>query len=270
MSFRIKSTKKTPSLSQIFGITVSVAAILGGVGVAAYKIFFDREKPNDLRTMCPSNGPLGHVVLLVDKSDPMTFTQRKDFEVLYEEVVTRIVPKGHLLSVYALADDFVATAEPLLELCNPGDGSDASRVDANPVQIKREFDQKYVMPMLELRDVLVTDKSGKASPILEMVQLTSITGFRKQMVTGERRLIIVSDMIQHTPQMSMYKGVPQYEAFAETPYGKKSLAGLKDIKVEFRMLLNTPNVQGEDLFNFWRQHVKQSGGRFVLYEPIKG
>lgn len=269
MSYRITSSKKGLSAGNAVKITLSAAVILFGGGVAAYTIL-NGERPNNPKTLCPSNGPLGHVVLLVDKSDPMTFTQRKDFEVLYEEIVTRIVSKGHLLSVYALADDFEATAEPLLQLCNPGDGSDASRVNANPVQLKRVFDQKYVKPMLELRDDLVTDKPGKASPILEMVQLTGITGFRKQMAAGERRLIIVSDMIQHTPQFSMYKGVPKYEAFAETPYGMKSLADLKDVKVEFRMLLNTPAVQGEDLFNFWRQHVKQSGGHFVLHEPIKG
>lgn len=270
MSYRIASKGMGPSLSTVLVIAISGLAIFGGLGLATYKIFFDSQKSNDPKTLCPANGPLGHVVLLVDKSDPMTFTQRKDFEVLYEEIVTRVVPKGHLLSVYSLADDFEATAEPLMQLCNPGDGSDASRVDANPVQLKKTFDQKYAKPLLELSDDLITDKPGKLSPILEMVQLTGITGFRKQMVDGERRLIIVSDMIQHTPHLSMYKGAPTYEAFAETSYGKKSLADLKDVKVEFRMLLNTPTVQGEDLFNFWRQHVKHSGGRFVLYEPIKG
>lgn len=269
MAFKVSSSRKKGRAMTVVWIVVLVLIIFAAAGLVVYKFVF-HEKPNNAKTLCPANGPLGHVVLLVDKSDPMTFTQRKDFEVLFQEVVTKVVPKGHLLSVYALADDFVATADPLLELCNPGDGSDASQFDANPVQLRKSFDQQYFKPMLELREDLVTDKPGKASPILEMIQLAGITGFRKHAVAGDKRLIIVSDLIQNTPQLRMYERVPRYEAFAETQYGKKSLADLKDVKVEFRMLLNTPTVQGEDLFNFWRQHIKQSGGRFVLHEPIKG
>jgi hypothetical protein len=269
MAFKVSNPKKHNNALTIVWIVLLMLIIIGAAGVVIYRFVFS-EKPNNAETLCPANGPLGHVVLLVDKSDPMTFTQRKDFEVLYKEVVTSTVPKGHLLSVYALADDFVATAEPLLEMCNPGDGSDASRFNANPVQLKKSFDERYVKPMLELREDLVTDRPGKASPILEMIQLVGITGFRKHAVAGEKRMIIVSDMIQNTRQLHMYTGVPRYESFAETPYGRKSLADLKGVKVEFRMLLNTPAVQGENLFNFWRQHIKQSGGRFALYEPIKG
>jgi hypothetical protein len=269
MTFRISHHKHRGSPMTTVWIGLLILVIVAALGTVLYKFFHAGKSRNNI-TLCPGNGPLGHVVLLVDKSDPLTFTQKKDFDVFYQDVVANKVPKDHLLSVYALADEFVSTAEPLLELCNPGNGSDASTLDANPAQLRKTFDEKYLRPMLELSGDLVTSKSGKASPILEMIQLAGITGFRKQNVVGEKRMIIVSDFIQYTPQMDMYKSLPTYEAFSASSYGKKTSADLQGVKVEFHILLNTPNVQGEQLVKFWLQHIKQSGGRVVSTAPIRG
>jgi hypothetical protein len=269
MNYRIRKSSKGPSAGTIVGIAASALLVVAAISAAVYSAVY-REKPADQITLCPAAGPSGHVIVLVDKSDPMSFTQRKDFEVLYRDIVSTLVPKNHLLSVYALADDFKATSEPLLELCNPGDGSDVSQINGNPAMVKKVFDAKYLRPMLELSDQLLTDKPGKASPILEMVQLVGITGFNKRSVAGEHRLIIISDMVQNSSQLNMYKSVPAYAAFVSTPSGQKTVADIKGAKVEIRMLLNTPALQGEALLNFWRQYIRQSGGNVVGYEPIKG
>lgn len=250
------------------GALVLALAALGVVGFFAHA-HLTRTPQDDKKTLCPAAGPLGHVVVLVDRSDPMTFTQRKSFSVVYRELVAQ-VPRGHLLSLYALGDDFMASAEPLMELCNPGDGRDASNFDDNPGQRKRTYEKQYLKPFLEREEDLVTERPGNASPILEMVQLASITGFRKHGVAGEKRLVIVSDMIQNTPHLNMYKGLPDHAAFTQTPYGIKSRADLQDVKVEFRMLMNTPAIQTERLLDFWKSHLRQSGGRLVLHDPING
>lgn len=249
------------------------AALLALVVIAAGGYFYHahttRAPEDDKKTLCPAAGPQGHVVILVDKSDPMTFTQRKSFAVVYRDLVAQ-VPRGHLLSLYALGEDFMATAEPLMELCNPGDGRDVSTFDDNPGQRKRTYEKQYLKPFLEREEDLVTERPGKASPILEMVQLAGITGFRKHGVAGEKRLVIVSDMIQNTPTLNMYKGLPDYAAFGQTPYGVKSRADLQDVKVELRMLMNSPTIQTERLLDFWKTHIRQSGGRLVLHDPING
>lgn len=256
------------SKGYLFGTIFLVLFVVGVGGYVGYS-YFTKPPEDNKTTLCPAAGPLGHVVVLVDKSDPMTFTQRKSFSVIYRQLVTQ-VPRGHLLSLYALGENFMSAAEPLMELCNPGDGSDVSTYDDNPGQRKKTYETRYLKPFMERAEDLVTERPGKASPIIEMIQLACITGFRKHAVAGEKRLIIVSDMIQNTPQLSMYKGVPDYASFGQTPYGVKSRADLQDVKVEFRMLMNTPAIQTERLLDFWKTHIRQSGGRLVLHDPING
>lgn len=271
MAFRVSRGRRKGGLFTVVAIAVLLLGIAGAAGVVVYRFVAGPTNERDEASLCPKSGPLGHVVLLVDKSDPLTFTQRKDFEVLYRDVVVSSVPKGHLLSIYALGDDFKSTAEPLMELCNPGDGSDASKLDANPEMQRQTFDEKYLRPLLAMREQLVTGTPGKASPILEMVQLAGITGFNRRAIAAPRRLIVVSDFIQNTPELSMYKaGVPEYDAFRATAYGKRVSADLHDVKVELRMLLNRPELQTERLLKFWQAHVRNAGGRVVTYEPLKG
>lgn len=240
--------------------------------IAAVATYFQLTKPTpqDTVTLCPATGPLGHTVLLVDKSDPMSFTQKKDFEVLYEEIVRKQVPKGSLLSVYALSDDFKDTADPIIELCNPGDGSDIDVTTGNPEKAAKVFREKYVAPMLEHSVDLVTSRAGKFSPLFEMFQLVSITGFRKHDVQGERRLIVVSDMLHNTPQYSMYKGVPKYEDFAATPYAARSMTDLPGVKVELQILMHSPLLQKPALAYFWEQYVSSAKGKVISVNPIKG
>ncbi|HYD77542.1 hypothetical protein [Ramlibacter sp.] len=271
MAFRVSKGQRKGTLLTLTWIALLVLGIAAAGGVVIYKLVFGKSDVFDPSTLCPAAGSHGHVVLLVDRSDPLTFTQRKDFEVLFRDVLISSVPKGHLLSVYALADDFKATAEPLMEMCNPGDGRDARELDGNPAMLRKAFDEKYLKPLLARRDELITDMPGKASPILEMIQLAGITGFNRRAVPEARRLIVVSDFIQNTPELPMYKvGIPEYESFRSTAYGKKVLADLKDVKVELRMLLNRPDLQTEKLLKFWQEHIRASGGRVVLYEPVKG
>jgi hypothetical protein len=245
---------------------VLIAVMIGGG--AYFKI--NAAKPINAETLCPAGGPEGHIVLLVDKSDPMTFTQRKDFDVIYEEIVKKRVPKGHLLSVYALSDNFKDTADPLIELCNPGDGSDISIKDGNPEKVAKVFRGKYVQPMLDRSIDLVTDKPGKASPLFEMLQLVTITGFRKNDVKGERRLIVVSDMLHNTPEYTMYKTVPKFHEFVNTNYAAKVMTDLSGVKVELQILMHSPQLQKPSLVIFWEEYVFKAKGKIVVINPIQG
>jgi hypothetical protein len=224
----------------------------------------------DKQSLCPASGPIGHYVLLVDKTDPLTFTQNEAFTVILRELVEKRIPEGYLLSVFVLGEDFKETAKPLIERCNPGNGRDKSEFTENVRQLNKQYQEGFLEPLLEQSNALVATQPAKYSPIFEMMQLVAINGFRSHDVKGERRLVVLSDMLQNTAQFSMYKGTVDYATYASTPYGQKTQLELRGVKVEVHYLMNRPDIQTKRNLNFWEEYFEKAGAKLVSARALEG
>ena len=229
-----------------------------------------KEPPINTATLCPAKGPTGHFVLLVDTTDPLNFTQKQSFAVFLDELVKKRVPEGHLLSVFVLGEDFKTNAEPLVELCNPGSGENKSAMTSNVERVRKTYEEKFIKPLLLQGEALQGTQPAKASPILEMLQLVAINGFRKHDVKGERRLFLMSDMLHNGSAFSMYRATPSFEDFSSTDYGRKTQADLRDVKVELHYLLNSPQLQTRRSLLFWENYFIKAGARLVEVRPLEG
>ena len=245
---------------------VAAIAIAGGAAWA----YFSRPSDELDAQLCPAGGPKGHYVLLVDKTDPLTFTQKEAFQVRLRELVQHRTPKGYLLSVFVLGESFRDNARPLVELCNPGDGSDRSALTANLARLKHRFDDGFIAPLMAEADALQAATPSKTSPIFEMLQLVGINAFQSHGVKGERRLVVMSDMLQNTTQFSMYRGAVDFQAFARSDYGRKVQAQLPGVEVELDVLMNTPQLQTRRQLKFWEDYFDKAGARIVLVDPLEG
>lgn len=260
--------QRNATIAWILGLLLLIGMVGAGVG---YKLLTAEPGLNKV-TLCPADGPRGHFVLLVDKTDPLNFTQKQAFSVTLKEIIEKRTPEGYLLSIFVLGEDFKANAEPLLELCNPGTGADKSAMTANLKKLRQQYEHKFVEPMRKQSEALLSTTSAKSSPILEMVQLVGINGFRKHDIKGERRFIMLSDMLHNTPQFSMFRSAAEYDypAFAATPYGKKTQVDLGGADVELLYLLHTPQLQTRRNLLFWEEYFKKSGARVVAVQPLEG
>lgn len=229
-----------------------------------------RDPPLDKDTMCPASGPLGHIVLLVDRTDPLTFTQRQSFHVAMKELVETKVPEGHLLSVFVLGEKFEQSALPLIELCNPGSEVGKSQLSANLKRLRMQYEERFVRPLEGVAASLVAEEPSKASPIFEMLQLVGINGFRKHAVKGPKRLVLVSDMLHNTPQFSMYAGPADFDAFDSTDYAKRAQAELRDVSVEVHYLMTTPKLQTRRNQIFWERYFDRAGARLSEVRRVEG
>lgn len=262
---REKQRQRTQLLLTV-GISSVVMLVLAAAG------YYLLSRPNGLNpeTLCPADGPRGHYILLVDKTDPLNFTQKQALSVTLKELIETKVPEGFLVSVFALGEDFRESATPLVELCNPGDGSNLSEWDSSPKKRKALYMSKFAQPLVELSESLVSAEAAKRSPIFEMLQLVGINGYRKQGINGERRLVIVSDMLQNTAQFTMYKGPVDFAAFEASEYGRKSLPDLQNVKVELHYLMNSPQLQTKRNLKFWEDFFARAGARIVAVRPLEG
>ena len=248
--------------------SVAIAVVLCVAAGAGYFLYARQDGIDQM--LCPAGGPLGHYVLLVDKTDPLNFTQKAALEVTLNELIEEQLPEGYLLSVFVLGEDFKVTAAPLVELCNPGTGADKSKWTSNQRKLKRQYEKQFVEPLRKQTQALVASTPAKASPIFEMMQLVGINGFRKHHTDGDRRLIIVSDMLHHTQNYSMYSGAIDYSAFSSSDYGRKAQADLQGITVEIHYLMNTPKLQTKRNLKFWEDYFEAAGARITAVHPLEG
>jgi hypothetical protein len=208
--------------------------------------------------------------VLVDKTDPLNFTQSAAFRRMFEDLVDHRVAPGHLMSVFALGEDYTRTATPLIELCNPGRGEGKSDLTANTRKLQVQFRERFRERLLEQTEALISAAPGRSSPIFEMLQLVAINAFRKHAVEGPRRLIIVSDMLHNTAGYSMYQGQPDFDAFAASDYGRRTGADLNGVEVELHYVLNAPRLQTRRQLLFWESWFRRSGARIAAVRPLEG
>src|SRR5689334_17645874 len=117
------------------------AAALGGIaliclalaafGGLAYFYFSRPQKPQlDRVSLCPLTGPHGVVVVLVDTTDDLPETTKRDvMGVLNDEI--NALPPYFKLDVRVL-DTVGSRSQSLFSKCNPGDGAGLSEWTDNP------------------------------------------------------------------------------------------------------------------------------------------
>lgn len=248
-------------------LALLAVAVLAGLGT--WKFFGHSEAPTDL--LCSSSrGPSAHVILLVDKTDPLTFTQGKAFHQIIEDFTKgKYVHEGELLSVFVLGQDFRDTADPVFERCNPGDGSLRSKVTENPELWRRKYQNEFVKPLMDFEQQMRASQSSKWSPILEMLQVVAIR-FAKYDVHGRRSLFIVSDMLHNTPDYSLYRDPIDYDVLKRKPAFSRLRSKLETVEGNIFLLLNSPPLQTRKLSKFWEDYLRDMGGSLEKIESLPG
>ena len=263
-----RRAKKQQRREIVFGLLI-IATVLVIVGLVGYQLTH-RSDGYDPETLCPLSGPKGHYVLLVDKTDPLSFTQKTALQTLFTDFVEHKVPQGNLISVFVVGEDYTLNAKPLVEICNPGTGEDKSELTANLKQLKRQYSKKFLNPLGEQFQAMTSDKSAKFSPILEMLQMVNLESYQRHPMDGERHLLIVSDMLHNTPGLRLYKNIPSIEDFQASNYGRKSYLELKGVDVELYLLVNSPQYQGDELMGFWHTYFESIGAKISKVVPMPG
>lgn len=269
MRRRSLASKRRDHKNKVLGGLLILASI-AIVSAASYFSLISDKNPLDKKTLCPLSGPTGQVILLVDKTDPLTFIQKEAFLSFLGEFGKSIVKEGELFSVFALDEDYQKNPEPIFEMCNPGQGDTKSVWTENPEKYKRDYNKKFIKPMNELADTLMTAKPGTTSPILEMLQLVSINGFKAHEVKGPKRLYVFSDMLINTPSYSHYHGNVDYDVFINSPLSSKFKLDLDKVSVEIRYLINSPTIQTRKHLLFWEKLFSDSGAHISAVNIVEG
>lgn len=253
----------------IAGAVIVMGALLAGF---IYKVALEKGRPTlDKVTFCPVDGPKDVVAVLVDRTDGLNEPQAEDLSRHMITWATR-VPVGGKFVVYEVGRGG-RLLEPVISVCNPGDGAGSEGWASNPKQLKATYTEHYVQKITRMTEAMREDAEAVTSPIMEAVQAISIKEFGSDHPNLEtRKLIIVSDLLQYVPEgLNLYKQAADYEAFAGTPYARSVQSRLNGAEFSMFGVRRDQAVAKQDkLAEFWRQWLRAQGGVFGEYTRISG
>lgn len=260
---------------------VPVVALLGLLGV----FLVDRPVALD-ENLCPVDGPPARrTLLLLDTSDPLTPKHVAELRRLVSELQQPAaspgaedfyVAPGEALIVYELAID-LRGLESVIEVCNPGDRpddwdwkKDLTRGKAFALHNWNRFEEKI--------EALFPDASAEEmprSPILENlgVIVPHHAPSKRNLPAGKEshtHLIVFSDLLQHSDNLSHYGSYPEAGDFLDTPRLRELATDLTRVDVSLFRLERSrySRWQTTDHYYWWTELVREFNGAVLWQQSL--
>jgi hypothetical protein len=246
---------------------VLVALAVGG----AYAWVVHTTPDLDTATLCPAVGPVSLTVVLLDTTDPLTPVQREALNNRLENIKAD-VPKHGAIALYSVVPSGRDVLRPEIMLCNPGRGSEVSSIAGNPRLVEKRWREAFSERMDAVLSRVLARSESSSSPIMESIQATAVTAFGRSSRPTARRLVVVSDMIQHTVALSQYKTLSSFQDFEKTEGYRSIRADLRDVDAEL-LYVRRPtkrSVQGRAHIEFWQSYFGALGATLTRVVALEG
>lgn len=241
----------------------ALAILLLLVGGAAVWTMPWKRAQYDEVTFCPKDGQYARTAILIDATDALGDVHIKSAIEQATQLVRSRLSLHEWTGVFVLNDDNLTLPSPQVALCNPGGESSCNPVFTNCKDAGRAFKKKFEAPMTSAIQGLAGLPPDEKSPILEMIRAVALDpGFDS---SQPRRLIIISDMLQHAPgAYSHYNGDFDFAKWREGEYARDflqlSLAGTK-VEIWYVKRANLGHLQTHGHVEFWNQFFNAAGAR---------
>ena len=244
------------------GIVIILITFLLVTFILVYNIHLSKSvRKLDSVSLCPVDPlPTDSVtVVLIDISDSLSITQKKDLENQLDKIRDAI-PRHGRLEIYTVSDLDGSLLVPSVSLCNPGRGREIDPLTGNPKQVEDKWRSGFDGPISSAIEGLVEKSPLQSSEILGSIQSITLTGLR----TRERdnlthKLVIVSDLMQNTQDANFYKGIPKFKDFQQTRAYQQSMADLKGVDVEIWIISRNNLGQETQLISLWGSILRAQG-----------
>lgn len=268
---RRRRRKSGNSTGMILGGIACILLTVGLLGIFFYlKGRAASEVALDKTSLCPVNGPSAITAILLDVTDPISNTTAADLRNEFQGVVER-VPVGGLLQVYTLTEkegDLSVTFSG----CNPGDGQNVDAWTSNPRLAQDRWQRGFQKPLEELSKRLQDGKAGQQSPIMAGIQKINLEAFGLPKYQAlPKTLIVVSDMVEHTPAYSMYRAGASYTKYEQSGAQARFRTPLGNVDVRV-LEFQRPGLRFTDkeLADFWDKWISQNMGSLVSFKRLQG
>ncbi|MEM6625693.1 MAG: hypothetical protein AAF719_03240 [Pseudomonadota bacterium] len=240
---------------------VAIATMLVGVFALFAFIAFNRPPPLEIATGCRQDKrDPAHTVMLIDQSDPFN---TRDFGWVegFMESEARRLPKYGRLTVVTPSTQNPFDPPDVFVMCSPGSADKANPILENPRMIDDNWREGFFSPLKTAMDGVLADKSASNSPLFEAVYAIGDRADFQSSVDN-RRLIIVSDLMQHSDAFSLYRSKTDWDAYQSSTLSSQTpqLFGVDVVaRIVPRQRYDLPL---DDLKAFWSQYFNGTGAAF--------
>ena len=255
----------------------SILVLVVGGFYFAYQTMRSLHPEREKATGCPTGkGPVSETVVLLDATDPYNQIQRLAIETRLDEIVSSILVDAKL-TIYKLDTlESLSTLGPLVARCNPGKEANALYESKRRKEVS--WREGFDTPIRTALEEITETGSANTSEIMEMLQVVGLTAFTGSHTDDDpkRELIIVSDMLQHTPEYSHYRDWPMtFKEFEATPtFRRLTTSRLVGVRVKIiyvrRQEYGAATIQGRAHVDFWEEYIAGIGGFLFDVDTLEG
>ncbi len=221
-----KKNSKTKGFFLIFAGLIILVGFFGG-----YWYLKSTSITLSSDTWCPTDGPLGKSIVLIDITDPVPDIAKIELEKLFDRLWDPKMSKGnlaksgietsfflepyHQLSVYTItnASPF---PEPIAVVCNPGLRSEVGNWDeliSNPQMINQRI-KNIIEELSSAIESIPMESSLPESPLLESLKNIAskerLDIFDRANGKQNLKIFFVSDFIQNSNNLSHFNELPSW------------------------------------------------------------
>lgn len=229
----------------------------------------------DAETMCPEAGPSRVTAILVDTTDRVGAVSRADILGRLDDLVAASEPDEMIVAYESqpIAESIGSDPLPaLLTVCNPGDPDAANELISSPALVRQRLRERYREPLERLFQDLLDRLQAPSSPLMENVQAIAVTLLsRRSYADAPKRLVLVSDLLQHSDDLTFYDGLPEYSSFRGSRGADALGADLGGI--EFEVLLIQREIHeslggARGVIGFWERWIAEQGGALARVRRV--
>src|SRR5277367_5142276 len=261
--------------SGLGGVLLLLLAITSGGALASFYFSAAPRPVLDAQTLCPVTGPQGVTVVLVDTSDDLPETTRREVLGQLDDMITTLPPFFRLdIRVLDIAG---VRSRSLFSKCNPGDGAGLSEWTDNPRIARLRWIEDFRKPAAEAVKTSVASAKANNSPIMAAIQDIAIGQFSSAASEDAKKMLyIISDMIEYTRDYSQYPraGDLSFQRYKQSAAYLKFRTDLHGATVILRYVTRQTGSQqlldGTKHMEFWKAWIEDNKGAFGGVKRLQG
>ncbi len=262
--------------SHTFSILLGIVGVAILICAAIYVVVTEDAPKVERATFCPVDRKLIplHSVVILDRTEPLNAVQKEAVRVELRKVLEKSEPFERI-SLYEILGRKSVEAKPIVILCNPirpKKGSEFSqKFETDELLALKKFQQVFLERFMAKVDERLDVVAQQDSPILEMLQAVNVHDLKAVPAGAGKRIMIFSDMMQHSPDYSHYKEKPTAAFFKSTFYKRVAtdLSGT-DVHVYYINRAGGVSQQPDGHKEFWQSYFSQVGASGTGFVPIEG